>query len=266
MSLKDLYDGLKWCYNKGEALRADEAEAARLTQRLNSYVVPILKRLERAGKVRPGDPATDRLAAETKKLEGLLKAIAEKGVVKQFFCAGDSKTQLQAAEVRPVPVVESFTKLTAILVPGPVSYPPYTLQAAFNTCAIDLNMELHATAEEKDAYRRARRAIVEQSEIKKADLILFQDRLLGKGAKGAVFEGVYCGTTVACKTLELTGSQKERERAVKYAKKEFAHTAKAKHPNIVAVWGICYEIPGKVHIRLPSFYPLFFFCDSVFFI
>jgi serine/threonine protein kinase len=122
------------------------------------------------------------------------------------------------------------------------------LQAAFDHCATLLNLQLHATADEKEAYKRARRELLQQSEIKKDDLILFEDRLLGKGAKGTVFEGVYCGTTVACKTIELSGTPKEIEHAMKYAKKEFAHTAKATHPNIVTVYGICYEFKSKVHV------------------
>jgi len=113
-------------------------------------------------------------------------------------------------------------------------------------CATILNLHLHATEDEKAAYKRSRSEILQRNEIKKADLILFEDRLLGKGGKGAVFEGVYLGTSVACKVVELSGTPKDIERAMEHVKKEFVHTAKAKHPNIVAVWGICYEFDSKV--------------------
>ena len=116
-------------------------------------------------------------------------------------------------------------------------------------CATILNLHLHATEDEKAAYKRSRSEILQRNEIKKADLILFEDRLLGKGGKGAVFEGVYLGTSVACKVVELSGTPKDIERAMEHVKKEFVHTAKAKHPNIVAVWGICYEFDSKVRAR-----------------
>jgi len=103
MSLQDIYSGLKWCYDHGQKLKADEAEAGRVTDFVHNFISPILKRLADQGKLSPEQPAAARVLEATAKLRGLLEAIGTEDVVKAFFCAGSPKVQLQAAMVRRPP-------------------------------------------------------------------------------------------------------------------------------------------------------------------